>query len=289
LGISSFVIGGDHRPTARLCNTISSLFFIAAPMLPRLLDKLVLCPSRHPIPVAGKSRRLVEVDDDRVEIWTHRNGEHSTDDAELFVLKFPGTGGRAERGTDHPVEYWPDVKAELWTVNPPGYGCSSGRAQLVKLPRMADAVYEELASVAGDRPIVVTGNSLGTATALHTAAHHPVAALVLRNVIPLQQLIVGHHGWKSLWMGAWLISRAVPDQLDSIANAARATAPCVFVMSGRDRTVPPRFQQPVIDAYAGPHRLMLLPDADHADFLTDEEKLLYAEHLAWLRGEVFSS
>ena len=33
-------------------------------MLSHILDRLVLCPTRHPIPVSGKSRRLVEVDDD---------------------------------------------------------------------------------------------------------------------------------------------------------------------------------------------------------------------------------
>jgi pimeloyl-ACP methyl ester carboxylesterase len=255
-------------------------------LLHRLLDKLVLCPTRHPIPVAGRSRRLVEVDGDRVEIWIHRNGEHSTEEAELFVLKFPGTGGRAERGTDHPVEYWPDVRGELWTVNPPGYGCSSGRAGLAKLPPVADAVYQALSGVAAGRPILVAGNSLGTATSLYTAAHHDVACLVLRNVIPLRQLIAGHHGWKSLWLGAWLVSQVVPQQLDCLANAARSRVPCVFVMSGRDRTVPPAYQQPVIDAYAGPHRVMLLAEADHADFLTDDEKLRYAGDLAWLRSQV---
>jgi hypothetical protein len=38
----------------------------------------------------------------------------------------------------------------------------------------------------------------------------------------------------------------------------------------------------VIDAYAGPHQVLLLAEADHADFLTQEEKLRYGEHLAWL-------
>lgn len=254
-------------------------------MLSFLADKFVLRPTRHPIPVAGKSRRLIEVRGDRVEIWTHRNGAHATDEADLFVLKFPGTGGRAERGTDHPVDYWPDLKAELWTVNPPGYGCSSGRARLTKLAPVADAAYRALADVAEGRPIVVTGNSLGTASALHTSANNGVAGVVLRNVIPLKQLIAGHHGRRSLWVGAWLLSRVIPPQLDGISNAARSTAPCVFVMSGRDRTIPPPYQQLVIDAYAGPHQVMRLPEADHADFFTEREKLLYGEHLTWLREQ----
>jgi pimeloyl-ACP methyl ester carboxylesterase len=255
-------------------------------MLSRILDHMVLCPTRHPIPVAGKSRRLVQADGDRVEIWTQRSGDHVSEEADLFVLKFPGTGGRAERSTEHPADCWPDLKTELWTVNPPGYGCSSGRATLAKLPRVADAVFAQLAEVARGRPIIVLGNSLGTATALYTAARHNVAGLVLRNVIPLRQLIVKHHGWRWLWVGTWLVSRAVPESLSSVANAARATAPCVFVVSGQDRVVPPRFQQQVIDAYAGPYRRTDLDDADHADLMTDEQAERYAADLAWLREQI---
>lgn len=255
-------------------------------MLSRLLDKLVLCPTRHPIPVAGKSRRLLQIEDDRVEIWTHRNGEHDTDDAEMFVVKFPGAGGRAERGTDHPVDYWPGVKAELWAVNCPGYGCSSGWASLSKLTSVADGVWRELAAAAGGRPVLAVGNSLGTVMALYVAARHGVSAVLLRNVLPLRELIVGHHGRSGFWMGSWLLSRTVPEQLDSIANAVRCTAPCVFVMSEQDRTIPTVYQQRVIDAYAGPYQVMRLPDADHADLLSEEDVPRYAQHLSWLRQQM---
>jgi len=255
-------------------------------MLSRLADKLVLCPTRHPIAAPGKSRRLVDVDGERVEVWTHPNGDHSTDEAELFLLKFPGTGGRAERATDHPADQWPGVKAELWAVNPPGYGCSSGRASLPKLPRTADVVCEELQRVADGRPILVTGNSLGTATALYASAHHEVAGVILRNVLPLKELIVGHHGRWSLWVGAWLLARSVPRELDVLISAARCTAPAVFIVSRRDRTVPPKYQQPVIDAYAGPKQIQLLAEADHADLPTTVEQHQYAKLLVWLRERV---
>jgi pimeloyl-ACP methyl ester carboxylesterase len=236
--------------------------------------------------VAGKTRRLIQVGNDRVEIWTHRNGGHGTDDAELFVLKFPGAGGRAERGTDHPVDYWPGLKAELWTVNCPGYGGSSGRASLSKLAGVADGVCDELVRVAGGRAVLVVGNSLGTVAALCVAARGGVSALLLRNVLPLRELIVGHHGRSGLWLGSWLLSRAVPAPLDSVAHARRCRVPCLFVMSERDRTIPTVYQQQVIDAYAGPHQVMRLPDADHADLLSEEDVPRYARHLSWLRQQM---
>jgi pimeloyl-ACP methyl ester carboxylesterase len=178
------------------------------------------------------------------------------------------------------------LKAELWAVNCPGYGCSSGRASLSKLARVAEGVCRELARVAGGRDVLVVGSSLGTVAALYVAAHRGVSALLLRNVLPLRELIVGHHGRSGLWLGSWLLSRAVPTPLDSVANAVRCSVPCLFVMSERDRTIPTVYQKQVINAYAGPHQVMRLPDADHADLLSEEDVPRYAQHLSWLRQQM---
>jgi pimeloyl-ACP methyl ester carboxylesterase len=250
----------------------------------RLLDKFLLEPSAHPIPTPGKTRRLVPHDDDHIEIWSERSG---AEEPVLFVLKFPGSGGRAERASIHPFDVWTDLPGEIWAVNPPGYGCSPGRPSVRKLITAARAAYEQLRSVAGDRPIVVTGNSLGTVTALHVAASFKVAGLILRNPPPLRQVIVRRHGWWSLWLGAMLIARQVPEQLDSIQNAARATVPAVFITSGKDRLVPPGYQRRVLNAYAGEKRLMRLKRADHATPMTETEQAQYADLLLWLRERIF--
>jgi len=252
-------------------------------MLTRLTDKLVLCPTRHPIPAPGKTRRLIEFGGGHVEAWTHRCGCDSTETADLFVLKFPGTGGRAERATDHPADFWSDLGVELWAFNPPGYGCSSGRASLRNLAGAATAAFDAVRETAGDRPVVVMGNSLGTTAAMHVAAVRNADALILRNVIPPRQLIIGQHAWWSLYVGAALVARGVPEDLDAIALAERVNVPAVFVMSGKDGTVPPPYQRRVIDAYAGDKRVLLLAEADHATGLTPGEQRQYAGLLSWLR------
>lgn len=255
----------------------------------RLADKLILQPTRDPIAADRKTCKQIAFDGGHIEVWLERHAPHEVADStavpDLFVLKFPGTGGRAERGTLHPADVWNDLCSEVWTVNPPGYGGSSGDATLQSLPESAQTVFEHLRDLAAGRPIVVTGNSLGNISALHVAANFPVGALLLRNPPPLRELIIGKHGWWSLGL-ARFVARQVPPDLCSIRNAAAARCPALFIVSGKDRVVPPRYQQMVIDAHLGENRVLVLPAADHASPIARAVVPAYLEHLAWLRSHL---
>lgn len=276
---------------ARFAN-VSSVYplSLARNMLRLIADTIILCPSRDEIPASHKLRRSLAHGREQVDLWVEHVACRSSDEAELFVLKFGGAGSRAERASAHPLDFWSDIPAEVWGVNWPGFGASSGRASLAMFPAMGHAVCEELRRVAGGRPIVVTGNSLGTAIALHVvAAHGDVSGLILRNPPPLRQLIVSKHGWWNAWVGAWLISTQVPRELDSLVNARRSSLPAVFVTSGKDRVVPPQFQDTIFEAYAGPKRRIVLPDSDHADPPGEGDQAEYDQHLHWLRQHVFAT
>ena len=82
-------------------------------------------PTTHRVDTLGKVRRTIPYGKGHLEAWTQRVGTKNLDDVDVFVLKFHGTAGRAERSTYHPMDYWSDLRAELWAVNPPGYGGSS--------------------------------------------------------------------------------------------------------------------------------------------------------------------
>lgn len=146
-----------------------------------IADRLVLKPTRHEIPTTGKSRLTIPFRRGVLEVWTQQAGMTPRSEPEFYVLKFQGTAGRAERSTYHPLDYWTERRAELWSVNPPGYGGSSGSASLRTLSAAAETVYQELVRVANGRPIVIMGNSLGTISALYLAARHDIAGMVLRN------------------------------------------------------------------------------------------------------------
>jgi pimeloyl-ACP methyl ester carboxylesterase len=49
-----------------------------------------------------------------------------------------------------------------------------------------------------------------------------------------------------------LLAPAVPERLDSMANAAKASVPALFLVSRDDRVSPPAYQREVISAYRGP-------------------------------------
>jgi pimeloyl-ACP methyl ester carboxylesterase len=277
-------------------------------MFARLADRFVLAPSRDAIRAEHKTRRTLRVAGGEIDVWVERtpghgqptielrangtprasgNGAAPQAEPQLFVLKFNGAGGRAERTTSHPLDFWSDVPGEVWSPNPPGYGASQGEPSLKWLAPTGRAVFEELLRVAGSRPIVISGNSLGTTVALHVAAEFAGAAnlagLILRNPPPLAALIRGKFGWRTLGLSLG-VARQIPPELDSPANAARARVPCVFLCSGRDRIVPPRYQQLIREAYAGPKQVVTLPAADHVFDLAEPHLSEYAQALNWLRG-----
>ena len=66
-----------------------------------ITDRLILGPTRHPMPAAGKSRRALMLPMiGPLEIWTNRVGPDARPETDLFILKFPGTASRAEDPTD---------------------------------------------------------------------------------------------------------------------------------------------------------------------------------------------
>lgn len=255
-------------------------------MISRITDRLVLHPSRDPLPLEDKIAELMPYGQHKLEVLKMRFG---SGEPQAYILKFGGNGSRAERAEAHPGEIWPHLNAEIWAVNYPGYGNSTGRASLRRMVESSDSIYQYMATVARGKPIIVTGNSIGTTCALYLAARRPIAGIMLRNPPPLKQLIVGEHGWWNLWLGARVVAAGVPAALDSIANARLAHVPAVFLMSGRDRVVPPRYQQLIHNAYAGPKQIVLDPEADHSTILAKEVEAEYLAALEWLERQALGA
>ena len=253
-------------------------------MITQIADRLILQPTRNPVSTMGKQRRVIHYDNGHIEAWTQRVGTKSRGNEDVFVLKFAGTDERAERTNYQPLSSWPDLCGEVWSVNPPGYGGSSGRASLRTFAAAGRAAYDEITRVAAGRPLILMGTSLGTITALYLAARFPIDGMVLRNPPPLRQLIVGRHGWWNLWVGAMLVSTQVPDYLCSIRNASRCHGiPAVFIGSARDRLVPPQYQARIVKAYAGPKRIMRLRKGNHSSPMNTMEQIRFRRELQWLR------
>ena len=222
-------------------------------MLTRLADRLVLKPSTHPIESETSCRKTIPLFGGELEYYA----DHVTASKEgpatgkLLLIKFPGTGGRAERATTHPAECW-GGDTVTWTINPPGYGGSTGPATLQRYPEMVRSIGRHASEVEPDRKIVVTANSLGGISALALAANFPVAGVLLRNPAPIHQLIGRRPKYVVPTLGlSKLVAATIPAELDCVANASKTSCPVWFVTCEQDRTVPPRFQEQVWDNLLG--------------------------------------
>ncbi len=233
-----------------------------------LPDRLLLFPTTAPIPAGGAARRTLAWAGGELEIWTATSpfarGRATGGQPDVFVLRLYGNADRPERWVASEAEEWNGRAVEVWGMNYPGFGGSTGPARVRKVGPAALAAFDALKAAAGpDRPILVSGTSLGATAALHVAAHRPAAGLLLHNPPALRQIVLRQFGWWNLWLLAGPVAWQLPADLDSVANARRVRAPAVFLLAEQDEIVLPKYQRLVVAAYAGEKRVITLRGANH--------------------------
>src|SRR5882762_9337586 len=121
-----------------------------------------------------------------------RTGEHAPSFPAL--LWFYGNGETVAAIWPIVREFQPPGTAVL-VVDYPGYGGSGGRATEPALYAAAAAGYAALATRPGVDPqrIYVYGRSLGSAVATYTAAHQPVAGLIVESPFTNAAAMAKHH------------------------------------------------------------------------------------------------
>lgn len=254
-----------------------------------LPDRLILFPTTAPINAGGATRKTVPFAGGELEIWRAASRlAQSNGQADAYVLRFYGNADRAEYWVADEAEMWNNRAIEVWGVNYPGFGGSTGPARLAQLGPAGLTAFDALQKVAGDRPIILFGASLGTTVALDIAAHRSVAGLILQNPPPIRQMILRQFGWWNLWLLAGPLAQKIPADLDSIANAKAVRAPTIFLLADEDEVVAPRFQALVVNAYGGPKRVIHLPGANHNSPIDDDDLTKLHEAVDWLlpRGRI---
>jgi hypothetical protein len=244
--------------------------YIALVLFAGLPDRLILFPTTHRIDAGGAVPKMIPFQNGNLEEWTAqsqlakvRAGRAEPGQADVFVLRFYGNADRADRWTALEAEMWDRRAVEVWGVNYPGFGASTGPAQLSRIAPAALAAFDALKQRAGNQPIIVFGASIGTTAALYLAAHRSVAGLSLHNPPPIKQMILRQFGWWNLWLLAGPVAAQIPRDLDNVTNAKHSNVPAIFLLADRDEIVAPRFQRLVVDAYAGEKRVIRLSGASH--------------------------
>src|SRR5437867_2651122 len=161
---------------------------------------------------------------------------------------------------------WPLVRAfqppgtAVLVLDYPGYGGSGGRATESALYAAPDAAYAALATRpdVDPRRIYGYGRSLGSAPATYTAAHRPVAGLILESPFTNAAAMAKHH--------YGLLPRFLLHlSLDNIANVGRVHCPILLFHGDADRLVPTAMGMAVAAAAAGPVEVVLIHGAGHND------------------------
>jgi len=233
-----------------------------------LADHLILFPTRAPIDAGGAVRRTIPFESGELEIWTAQSRRAQQQGrADVFILRFYGNADRADRWAAMEAEMWNDRAVEIWGMNYPGFGGSTGPARLTRIGPAAVTAFDALRREAAGAPIVAYGASIGVTAALHVGASRPaeIAGLILHNPPPLRQVILRQFGWWNLWLLAGPVALQIPQDLDSIANAKANRMRAIFLLAERDEIVAPRFHRLVLQAYAGEKRIIELRGAHHND------------------------
>jgi uncharacterized protein len=234
----------------------------------RLPDHLILFPTKAPIDAGGAVRKTIPFENGQLEIWTAPS-RHARQQgrADVFILRFYGNADRADRWAAMEAEMWNGRAVEIWGMNYPGFGGSTGPARLARIGQAAVAAFDVLRREAADAPIIAYGASIGATAALHVVASRPadIAGLILHNPPPLREVILRQFGWWNLWLLAGPVALQIPQDLDCIANARASRAPAIFLLAEKDEIVPPRFHRLVVQAYAGEKRIIELRGAYHND------------------------
>src|SRR6266446_7545960 len=272
----------------RIALAIVAAYFILI-FFAHLPDRLILFPTKAPIDAGGAVRKTLPFQHGELELWravsqrARQNGR-----ADIYILRFYGNADRAERWVAAQAEEWNGRAVDIWGMNYPGFGGSTGPARLSRIGPAAIAAFDELKRHAADRPIVPFGASIGATAALHVAAQRPVSGLILHNPPPLREMILRQFGWWNLWLLAGPVALQIPRDLDSIENAKAIHPPAIFLLAEKDEMVAPRFHKLVVNAYAGEKRVIELHGAYHNDPIEGTELADLNDGLGWLLAKVSS-
>lgn len=105
-----------------------------------LPDRLILFPTTARIDPGAAERKAVAFAGGELEIWRAASPlAQRTGRADIYLLRFYGNADRAERWVADEAGMWGQRAIEVWGVNYPGFGGSTGPARLASIrPGRAD-------------------------------------------------------------------------------------------------------------------------------------------------------
>jgi fermentation-respiration switch protein FrsA (DUF1100 family) len=234
-------------------------------------------------------RALVETPD-RVGVRYESLALRTTDGVELVAWFMPADGkaratvlflhGNAENVSTHfrNVAWLPAERFNVLALDYRGYGGSGGSPSLPGVQLDIDAALEALLARpdVDARRIVLFGQSLGGALALHYAARgarrDSLRAVISDSAFADYRLIASEKlaDFLITWPFQWLPALTVDNGYSPLASIQKVSPlPLVLIHGEADGIVPPRHAQLLYDEAKAPKELWLLPRTGHIQSVRD--------------------
>ncbi len=124
--------------------TLALLYFAVLAFAP-LPDRLVLFPSTDRLNTRGAVRKAIPFEKGEVEVWTATSRlAQQQGQPQFYVLRFYGNADRADRWVALEADMFNNRAVEVWGMNYPGFGGSTGPAKLARLGPAALAAFDAL-------------------------------------------------------------------------------------------------------------------------------------------------
>ena len=197
----------------------------------------------------GAGRPVDELPGVEVE-WLERSGGErfrvavtaAPPGAPCVVVGFVGNGEDLRSGI-HWAAAWRDHGFGAVVVEYPGYGDSEGSPSVESFFEAARVAAERARALAGDRPLVAVGSSLGSFPATYLAAEGVVSRLLLR-APPTSIAAAGQRSYPFLPV-RWLLRH----RFDNLALAPDVSCPVLVIHGDQDTIVPVAMGRQLAEAF----------------------------------------
>ncbi|MBD3245857.1 MAG: alpha/beta fold hydrolase [Candidatus Omnitrophica bacterium] len=174
------------------------------------------------------------------------------EEARCTVLLFHGNGGNIGHRIEK-IAFLHSAGANVYLIDYRGYGKSEGSPSEEGLYRDAFAAYRYLRETKHIPPerIILYGESLGGAVAVHTAVHRPVGGVILEGTFSSGRDLAREYY-------PWLPSVFFSPLYDSMRKITRVDAPLLFLHSSEDEIIPYRCARRLFARAGRPKRFVTL-------------------------------
>ena len=204
---------------------------------------------------------------------------HTSPEPRIVILFLNGNAGNISHRLER-LLMARQQRADILLVDYPGYGRSTGKPSEDALYATAEAAYQYLIAIRGAEAdkIILFGESIGSAVALHLAAQHPVGGIIVESgFTSIAEVGASHFSWLPV---KYLLKYQFPAR-DLIKEV---TCPVVVSHSPLDEVTPFRMGEELFRMASEPKKFVTLSGYHNdREFLNDSAWL---SAMAWLMTEV---